>query len=412
MKRITQYIRTINRGPVYTLRIVRIRLVKWFEQLRFSFFQLFLKKSNCVVALSFNGKVYGDNPALILDKIHQEKPDTELIWLVDKEYDCKVPNYIKVKSFGNSSQTLACVASAAIVIDNHRTYSRFSLNQHQLRVQTWHGGLGMKRLGYDTAYSAAKVQKMGHPKQRVGYDFYLSNSSHLSQVYRTAFGYDGLIWRSGYPIEDELYIDRGERRIIHSAYGLPDDSHIVMYAPTFRGLYNWICELNTEQIVNAFQQRFGGKWYVMVHWHPNMQNDCRKLDGAIDVTDNQNIQELIKASDAFITDYSSSIFQAVQCDIPCFIYADDYKSYKMDRDLYYSFDELPFPYALSQETLLSNIERYDMNYWHDRWKSFQVRMGHIVTGHSAEDVAKVCVDFLNGKPKSDIMKEIHFETRF
>lgn len=412
MERLKQYIHTKNSGPVYVLRLMHGKLVSVWWRLRFFIFDTFMKKRECVVATSFHGELYGDNPALILEKIHQDKPDTEVIWLVAPKFACEVPDYIHVVPFGNTNKTLMCIARAAVVIDNDQCCIHYMLNRHQLRIQTWHGGLGIKRIGEDAACSSVKVQKRLRSKQREGYDFYLSNSSHLSQVYRTAYDYDGLIWRSGYPIEDELYIDRGEKKTIRGEYGLPEDSHIVMYAPTFRGKYTWICNLNVEQIANAFQKRFGGKWYAMVHWHPNMQNDYRKLDGAIDVTENQNIQELIKASDAFISDYSSSIFQAVQCDIPCFIYADDYESYKTDRDLYYSFDELPFPYALSQETLLSNIEHYDMNYWHDRWKSFQVRMGHIVTGHSAEDIAKVCVDFLTGKPKSDIMKEIPFETRF
>lgn len=370
MERIKQYIHKKDSAFFYRLRFAHGKLAIIWERIRFFFFYTFLKKRKCVVATSFNGKLFGDNPALILDKIHQDKPDTEVIWLVDPKFACEVPDYIHVVPFGNTNKTLMCIARAAVVIDNHRSCIHYMLNRHQLRIQTWHGGLGMKRLGYDATASDALTQKRAYSKQKVGYDFYLSNSSHLSQVYRTAYDYDGLIWRCGYPIEDELHIDRGERKTIFDEYGLREDSHIVMYAPTFRDKYTWICNLNVEQIANAFQKRFGGKWYVMVHWHPSMQNEYRKLEGAIDVTENQNIQELIKASDAFITDYSSSIFQAVQCDIPCFIYADDYESYKMDRDLYYTFDELPFPYALSQETLINNIEHYDVNYWYDRWKRF------------------------------------------
>lgn len=121
---------------------------------------------------------------------------------------------------------------------------------------------------------------------------------------------------------------------------------------------------------------------------------------------------MVKAADAFISDYSSSIFQAVQCHIPCFLYADDYEEYNMDRGLYYPLDEQPFPYAFTNEQLIDNILHYDAALWEEKWQQYRKRMGHIVTGHSAEDVAKVCVDFLNGKPKADIMKEIPFETRF
>lgn len=136
------------------------------------------------------------------------------------------------------------------------------------------------------------------------------------------------------------------------------------------------------------------------------------MPGAIDVTDTASMQGLVKSADAFISDYSSSIFQAVQRHIPCFVYADDYEVYNTERGMYLTLDEQPFPYALTEEALIGNILHYDVDLWEEKWQQYAKRMGHIVTGHSAEDVAKVCVDFLNGKPKSDIMNEIPFETRF
>lgn len=80
--------------------------------------------------------------------------------------------------------------------------------------------------------------------------------------------------------------------------------------------------------------------------------------------------------------------------------------------MYYPLEEQPFPYALTNEKLVENILHYDSAEWSERWKQYQIRMGHMVTGHSAEDVAKVCEDFLNGKSKAEIMKEIPFEINY
>lgn len=404
------YVHSQNDGFIYRLRV-------WHGEMRLNWYRWVyavasLKgKTNKVVATSMSGKGYSDNPMYILERIHALSPGTELIWLKADNYDYPCPQYVRTIPMTISQSLLKELASASVFVDNCLHFPFLRAGRHALWIQTWHGGLGLKKIGDDAINRQnSKVQKKEGQMMK-GYDFYLSDSNHLTKVYRSAFDYRGPVWKCGYPIEDELKIDRGERQAVRKRYGLSLDTRIMLYAPTFRSEYHWKCKLDTERIINAFRQRFGGNWVIVVHWHPHMNPDDKTLPDVLDVTDTQSMQELVKASDAFISDYSSSIFQAVQCGIPCFVYADDYEDYRMDRDLYYSLEELPFPYAFTNDALAQNIMDYDAELWEQRWQAFAQRMGHVVTGHAAEDVAKVCVDFLNGKPKSEIMKEIPFETR-
>ena len=398
------YIHKKNTGPIYLLRIFHGKIVYIKMQMQYTLLPFKYSKDKSIVATSLGGDVYGDNPAYIIEKIHELDPTIKLIWLVAPDAKINCPEYINLQ-VNNDINVLRLLAKASVIIDNDRKFLNWHSSKRSLIIQTWHGGLGIKNIGYN---SAAKKDTKRKKEKRL-YDFYISDSEHISRVYRSAFCYHGPIWRCGYPLEDELYIEYDEKIKIREKYRLTHDTKIILYAPTFREMYDWNCKLQPSKIIDAFKRRFGGKWILAIHWHPNLKGEMLGMPDAVDMSNWHNMQSLIKASNAFISDYSSSIFQAVQIDIPCFIYADDFKQYQNDRDLCYPLEELPFPYAFTNEELVKNIVNYEENIWRRKWKIFQNRMGHIVTGHSAEDIAKVCVEFINGKTKKSILKELEFE---
>lgn len=403
-----RYVRSKTSGPIFVLRKIRYRFIRWTRKCLFKIYSIKGKK-NKVVATSFSGRIYGDNPMYIFEKIHDKSPNTEFVWLKSNKgsYDC--PDFVRVQKFSKRARKIIKeLASASVIIDNNQDYNWLPGQQNVLGIQTWHGGLGMKKIGLDEANQRYKNNNIF---KNSFYDFYISNSDHITKVYRNAFDYRGPIWKIGYPIEDEFLIPQGEREYIREKYNIPQDTKILMYGPTFRGKYKWISSLNVNQLVDVLEKRFGGKWVVMVHYHSHMRLQDRVLPNSIDATE-ENLQKLIKASDAFISDYSSCIFQAAQCNIPCFIFADDFEEYRKDRDTYDSFEDQPFPYAFTNEELMEKVANYDAILWDEKWKSYAKEMGHIATGHAADDIAKICVDFLNGKPKSEIMNEIQFETKF
>lgn len=402
---ITQYVHSCNKGLVYSLRVLHGRVHNRLIKIKLFCITHCMRKKNKVVATAFYGKIYGENPMYIIEKIHELSLATEIVWLRARENKDEIPGFVRTVCYQDREAVKKEIAQASIIIGNTGCFEKVTRRKDQLHIETWHGGLGLKKIGLD-----ATTKISNHAKD--AYDFYLSNSDHLTKAYRTAFAYHGPVWKCGYPIEDALLTEDGERQRYRELYHIPQDTRIVLYAPTHRALYRWQCQLNVSHVVDAMQKRFGGEWVMLVHWHPHMRKEDMILDGAVDVTDTTSMQDLVKASDAFISDYSSSIFQAVQRKIPCFIYADDYEAYNMDRGLCYPLSEQPFPYALDEDGLIENILHYDNVLWEEKWKQYAERMGHVVTGHSAEDVARECVDFLNGKPKSEIMNEIPFDDRF
>jgi CDP-glycerol glycerophosphotransferase len=119
------------------------------------------------------------------------------------------------------------------------------------------------------------------------------------------------------------------------------------------------------------------------------------------------MQELILGCDAFISDYSSCIFDAAIREIPCFTYANDFQEYKGDRGVYYEMEELPFAYAKNNDELINNIQRFDYDDYIKKWNEFKIRTGLYETGHASKDIAYVIGEFVKGNknPFEEIKSE-------
>ena len=123
----------------------------------------------------------------------------------------------------------------------------------------------------------------------------------------------------------------------------------------------------------------------------------------INVTNYSDMQELLKASDVVVSDYSSCIFDAALLDIPCFTYATDFEEYKSKRGVYYEMTELPFPYARNNDELKKNIMNFNQKDYLRKWNAFKEKTGLYETGHAADDVAKKIIQFVDsGKIKWNV----------
>ena len=75
------------------------------------------------------------------------------------------------------------------------------------------------------------------------------------------------------------------------------------------------------------------------------------------------MQELLYASSALITDYSSCIWDASLTYKPCFIYAPDLDDYLADRNFYTPVSEWPFPMARDIDALEEIIRDFDEEHY-------------------------------------------------
>lgn len=146
----------------------------------------------------------------------------------------------------------------------------------------------------------------------------------------------------------------------------------MVYAPTWRLRFTQeqhidmnVYDLDIQRLKKTLTNKFGGEWTMMIRFHPFLRLYAKGYQEAhpdvMNVTDYQDMQRLLMATDVIISDYSSCIFDAAMRRIPCFTYATDFDQYKYEeRGVYYEMEELPFPYAKNNDELEQNVKAFDM----------------------------------------------------
>lgn len=365
---------------------------------------------NKIVASSFSGRIYGDNTKVIVEELHKLNPYVEIVWLKDPDCIYETPEYIKCVPCYDLKHTLRRYyeyATAKVWISTHHLDLGLKKRKNQIFIETWHGGLGIKRMeldagGFENDYYQNK--KIRNTTRNA--DLFISNSIHLTSLYRRAFKYSGIVWRCGYPKNDYILNDSDYwRNMIRKQYSIEPETKIMMYAPTFResfeqgGIVDYdLYKMDFDRVIEALNNNWGGNWIVFVRWHPIMVKATRgrRLNNhtIIDVSEYPNMQELIMASDAFITDYSSGIFDAALREIPCLTFALDYYSYSEERGTYADMNSLPFPFADSNEQLITNIKEFSLDDYVEEWYSYANKEGLVISNHSGKDIAQVINNFL------------------
>ena len=376
----------------------------------FLFFRLFPIHNNKIVATTMRGRKYGDNPRCIVEYVKNLYPEVNVVWLTDKDYKCDIPQWVRTTPYRLKIKTIYELTTAKVWIDTHRLRSIVVKREGQCFIETWHGGLGIKKIEgdiqrvLDTPWEVAEIKNTSKLA-----DVFISNSDHLSSIYRRAFGYEGPIWKCGYPKNDIMlqyhnHISENVKKELN--IGL--EKKIILYAPTYRDRFAWgnnpdfsVYDINYKWVKESVKEHFGGDWIFLVKWHPTMipyiQRNLIHFENVIDVTTYNDMQGLLCASDIMISDYSSCIFDAALREIPCFTFAKDFDEYKSVQGTYFDMEELPFPYARNNDELISNILTYNHDDYIERWKQFTVRTGLHETGHATEDIANKITDILKGK---------------
>lgn len=366
----------------------------------------FLPLKNKVVTNCFDGVKYGDNPQFIVEKLHQEKPDYQYVWMKKPKYSYHVPEWMTTTPFAISVRSIYHIATAKVFINTNVFMPWIKKREGQLFIETWHGGLGIKRIMNDSVWFSADKQAKQNLEHTVRVsDVFISQSDHLTNIYRRAFGYEGPVFKCGYPKNDQLLIGKEiARQKIRDYYNIDQNTRIFLYAPTFRD-YSWnrrlpkeVYDLDFVRLHQTLTSTFGGRWKILVRWHPIFSDDQKRLtpitDDVINASLYPDMQELLKACDAVMTDYSSCIFDAALLDMPCFTYAIDFEEYKAERGVYYEMEELPFPYARNDDELMANIANYDHQAYLERWYRFKQRMGLYEPGNASEVIAHKIIEFI------------------
>lgn len=361
----------------------------------YSIFCIFPINNKRIFFSNFSGKRYGDNPKYISEKIHEIAPDTEIIWSKAKGYEFETPDYVKVVK-NPSISFFYYMTTSKVWVDSHLKRSWMTKRKKQYFFETWHGGLGFKKIENDVENNSndLKFEKKNATHTANMADVFLSNSEWVENVYRSAFNYSGSIMRFGFPRNDVFFSDNKETVKKVKDYFNIGDKKIILYAPTFRDEFDKsVFNLDFERITRQFEEKFNCECVLLIRLHPLMIEESKTQfkysDKVINATLYSDAQEILISSDFIITDYSSIIFDFMLMKKPGFLYTPDLDKYKNERGFYSDFSYYPFPHACDAETLNKNIASFDEQHYLDELDRFVEKVGLAENGNATEKVCEV-----------------------
>ena len=233
-------------------------------------------------------------------------------------------------------------SSKVILIDDYiRSVYEIRKRKDNYLIQVWHACGAFKAFGF------SRLSKEGcwsqDSRSHRTYDYCLVSSRKVAKHYAEAFGMNvDRVIATGVPRTDIFFDEAYKREIrakILSTYPMLKDKKVILFAPTFRGSSKK--EGNYPHYRFDYKkifERFGDEYRIIIKHHPHVNNEPvienEYKDRVIDLSKNEELNELLFVTDILITDYSSVVFEAALLDIPMLFYAFDLDEYISRRGFY------------------------------------------------------------------------------
>lgn len=357
-------------------------------------FNIFPVKKNRVMFSSFYGKRYGDNPRYISELLHERNPELEIIWEKAKGEEPDFPDYVKSVRVNTPAQFLA-LATSRVWVDSHLKPFWMSKRKNQFFIDTWHGGLGFKKLYSDISGKDSRQDIKNYAHSSNLANAFIANSDFEASLYTGPLQYNGRILKYGNARNDVFFKDNSETVTRVRKFFKADDEMLVLYVPTFRDEFNPAdYALDLAGLRTAVRERFGKECKILVRLHPLTgvpADTLFKFDGEdIDATDYPSVQDLVMAADLLITDYSSTVFDFALLKRPAFLFVPDLKKYTAERGLYEeSIEAYPFPSAEDNAGLCEKIAAYDESEYLRNLNAYMKKCGLSESGEATLKTVKL-----------------------
>lgn len=343
---------------------------------------------------SYEGKQFSCNPKYLFLKLRSL--DIEGITYVYEYNDPILPDELKCGVrvvTHNSLRYIFEILTSKIVITNSGITAKMPIRKSQVVINTWHGGGAYKKVGKDVDHKINGVGNIFHRISERQTTYFISSSRYFSKVMNSAMGINNKkYFNSGMPRND-IFFQKNRYEfdtMIRKNYNLESDIHLVLYAPTYRGKVNAldgdpIDQLDSKMLIQTLEKKFGGNWRLLYrgHYYGNKNADS---DWYVNVSDYQDMQELLTTIDILITDYSSSIWDFSFTNKPAFLFAPDIDDYQEKREFYTDIMEWPYKMARNNKELSDLIFQYDSQKQVKRNKQHQDKMGSYEKGNATMEI--------------------------
>ena len=419
MKKIKKFIIDICKKNK-TLRKIARALLRKKKNIKYKkYMKKYQTNEKVILFEAFGGRNYTCSPKAMYEKMitMKEFQDYEMVWAFVEPEKHEVAEFKNLKIIVTKSEEYyEYCAKAKYWIVNSIMPEEIDKKEDQVYVQCWHG-TPLKRLRYDIEVNGATLNTIEEIKKRNDidakrFDYFISPSKFCTEKFISAFnlknlGKEDIIIEEGYPRNDSLfhYTEKDIKRI-KKKWNIPEDKKVIFYLPTFRdnqhesGVgYTYNLGIDFDSLKEKFQDE-----YVILfspHYFVAKQVDVSKYEGfVINVTENDDINDMYIVSDIIMTDYSSVFFDFANLKRPMLFYMYDLDIYKGKlRDFYLDLEELPGPIAETQEDLEKNLKNIEKEFKKNKTKyeKFNKKFNYLDDGAAARRVINVIFNLKEDK---------------
>ncbi|MFZ8764730.1 CDP-glycerol glycerophosphotransferase family protein [Enterococcus diestrammenae] len=318
-----------------------------------------LKKKKKMIFTSFSGRQFSDSPKVLYDYIRQDPrfKDYELVWAFNNPDSYQLPSGTRSISI-NSVSFFKELFSSSVWISNTSIEKLVPYKSKKIfYLNTWHG-IPLKKIGKDETHVSLLVKKW---YTQVKFDLLTVCGDYDDEIFKTVFPNSVNHIKTGLPRNLPLVEKKSQqidfRQSLIEKYGLNEDVRLVLYAPTFR-------EFQSPKINHIFNgdvlPDFGSNTVLLLRTHYFEKVNLERSN-VINVSD-ENLDELLLATDCLISDYSSMMFDFYLLDKPIYMYAYDYDKYRDFRGFYVDLKEVYDIPILNEETLKNIYYNDDVKY--------------------------------------------------
>ena len=357
---------------------------------------------NKVVFCCLQGRFYGDSPRLISERLHERRPETEILWILKraaiKRLGSSIPDYVRPLVY-RSARAFKEQATALVWVDNYtKQDALIPAHGRQFYIQTWHGDRAIKCICYDAEQN--NIKRVEEKCDRV-----VTGSRFGENMFRTAFRYKGEYIAAGCPRNDILVKnDPEDIRRVRQALGIAPETKLLLYAPTYRENSEVIpkrAQMDLNRTLKCLEETTGQPWKCLfrAHYHSKGIDLEPVKDRIIDVTDHEEMSELLLAADMVLTDYSSCALDFIVRDLPAIFFIADWDEYVSTRKVYFDIRQTPLMTAADQDALEALIRGLTPEKARHNCAEIRDYFGYYETGRATDAVCDRIIELLDGAKK-------------
>ncbi len=381
-------------SQVATKKVALWTVKRFIFKVCYSFYKLKKVKNNKITFISLRRDDLTGNFAFVYNKIKDDK-SLDINFILN-EHTISEMSFKEICEFTN-----ACATSKVVILDEFTPQIHYiDLRPQTKLIQLWHACGAFKTFGF-TRLSKPKGSPQPTRNHR-SYDYVTVSSTYCKKCHSEGFGISTEnVVATGIPRTDVFFDEKykqSAKEKFFNEYPHFIGKKIILFAPTFRGMVKETSFYPTEMFdLNTVCEKLPEDYVFIVKHHPFVKDKqpipSKYKERIIDLSEDNELNDLLFVTDAIITDYSSLVFEASLLNIPMVFYVFDLEKYVNERDFYFDFKlYAPGRIVYSQEQLINVIKNND--FCTEKIKPFADMFFDYRDGKSTERVVKLIYDNL------------------